>query len=143
MILIESNSVMRGVQDQIFVLANMRVLFGLATSRLCGQVKLATTLPSQCWASLVWVPPSTDRSSATTNRQGDIAGRRVPPLIVSMPSPTIRVLSSTANCQGATDLVASKPKKALVTRGVDRGSHRSQRMDLHTCPTVGANCHGL
>jgi hypothetical protein len=136
MILIESNSVMRGVQYRIFVLANMKVLFGLATSRLCGQVKLATALPSQCWASLIWVPPSTDRSSATTNRQGDIASRRVP-------SPTIRVLSSTANCQGATDLVASKLKKALITRGVDRGSHRSQRMDLHTYPTVGANCHGL
>jgi hypothetical protein len=28
-------------------------------------------------------------------------------------------------------------------RCVDRGGHRSRRMDLHADPTVGANCHDL
>jgi hypothetical protein len=34
-------------------------------------------------------------------------------------------------------------KKALVMKGVDLGGHRSQHMNLHACPIVGANCHGL
>jgi hypothetical protein len=61
-----------------------------------------------------------DRQGATADHQGAVVGR-----------------------QDAVDLAASRPKKALATRCVDGGGHRSQRMDLHVDPTVGANYHGL
>jgi hypothetical protein len=47
--------------------------------------------------------------------------------------PTIRVsLNDTAEA-----------KKILITRGVDHGGHQLRCMDLHACPTMGANYHGL
>jgi hypothetical protein len=64
---------------------------------------------------------------------------RVPLSTVRVMSPPARVSLSTADLQGVVinrqgvivdhqgvaDLVAPKPKKALVMRGVDRGGHRS------------------
>jgi hypothetical protein len=82
-----------------------------------------------------------DRQDATADCQGAITGRQ---------GAAVDHQGAATDCQGvitdrqdATNVAASRPKKALATRCVDGGGHRSRCMYLYAGPTVGANCHGL
>jgi hypothetical protein len=65
---------------------------------------------------------------------------RVPPLTVKVQPTLVRVPPPTVGVPLI--LQHQSQKKALVTRGVVEAMNLNI-MDLHACPTVGANCRGL
>jgi hypothetical protein len=109
--------------DLHLVLANMRVLFGLVTTwpNYAGDDAAESVL------AITHQGTTTDCQGATIDCQG--AATRFP-----------RCHHRPSGCRWSYN---TKAEKALPMRCVDHGGHRSQRTDLHACPTVGTNCHGL
>jgi hypothetical protein len=115
------------------VLANMRVLFGLVTMR-----------PSHASDDAAESMPVVARLGGTDDHQGVVVNH--PDAISDRQGATtdcmvlllaVKVPSSTARVSPAIIRVPPPP------RYVDRGGHQSRHIDLHNCPMVGANYHGL
>jgi hypothetical protein len=104
----------------------VRVLFGLVMMRLshAGDSAVESMLViDHLGAAADRQGAAIECPGATSDRQGAFTGCRVSLLAAKVPLPTARV--------------------PPPMRCVDRGCHRSRQMDLHACPTVCANCHGL
>jgi hypothetical protein len=142
--------------DLCLVLANKRVLFGLVMTRpshasdgaiidclgavggrqgatvdrLGAIIDRPGAVGDRQGATINRTGATTDCMSAAANRRGPTGDRQGAPVTVRVPPPTVQVPLPTT-------------EKALTIRGVDREDHRSRCLDLHACPTVGANYRGL
>jgi hypothetical protein len=107
---------------------------GTATNHLSAAVDCKGVTADHLGATVDHPGVAINRPGATGDRQGAATDRKG--VVADHPD-------AIANHQVAADLAVPRPKKALATRYVDHGGHRSRRMDLHGCRTVGTNCHDL
>jgi hypothetical protein len=89
--------------------------------------KIFILVKSGCYTAADSQGVITDHQGASLDRQGAIADRQ----------------GVVTGRQDVADLAELRSKKVLAMRRVDGGGHRSRRMDVHSGPKVGANCHGL
>jgi hypothetical protein len=75
-----------------------------------------------------------DRQGAAVDCQGAVAGHQG--VAVDCQGATADRQGVVTSRQDVVDLAALRPKKALATRCVDDGGHRSRHMNLHAGPTV-------